>query len=520
MRVGACVPACPHDAIDVIGDVAQVRRLAEQGDAILIMSVETAVWFYPVAPEQVVNAAYALGFRAVHHGVTGDELVAAEYCRLLEDDGWGTMIRSTCPVLVEKVRREYPELVPYLAPVRTPLEAEAAYLREVYGADAPLVYAGVCLAEAERTVTAAVTHEELGRLFLEAGVDPSRQARHYTRIPGERRRHLSTPGGMPLAVLNREKQASPRFRKFRGLEHLDRVARAVAVDRIDLGFVDILPCEGCLDHPLMGPPDELFWRRQIARQTEPPRSSLPVVDPDVAVKVARGFTFHRNGNGVPEEEVDAVVRQIGSAPNGQPWDCGACGYATCRRFAAAYLKERATFNQCPPYQWRRTEEAQREAAVDALTGLATYRVLRDRLVQEGARSKRSHEPFCVLFLDMDEFKQINDAHGHQAGSAVLAAVGQQLQSAIRGTDIAARYGGDEFVVVLIRTDLQGGRRVADALRERVEAVGRALGYPPGTVTASIGVSAFDPVAANPLDVLEQADRALYRAKGAGGNCVA
>lgn len=520
MRVGACVPACPHDAIDVVGDVAGVRRLAASGDAVLILSVETAVWFYPVAPEQVVNAAYELGFRAVHHGVLGDELVAEEYRRLMDDPGWGTMIRSTCPVLVEKVRREYPELVPYLAPVKTPLEAEAAYLREVYGPDTPLVYVGVCMAEAARTVDAAVTHEELARLFDAAGVVPEEQPRHFTRIPGERRRHLSTSGGMPLQVLLEQRQASQRFRKFRGLQHLDRLARAVAVDRIDLGFVDILPCEGCLDHPLMGPPNELFWRRRVAEQTEPPRSPLPVVDPEVRVKVARSFTFHRNGDRPPAEEVDAVVRQIGTAPNGLPWNCGACGYATCAKFAVAYLRERATFHQCPPYQWRRTEEAQREAAVDALTGLATYRVLRDRLVQEAARSKRSHEPFSVLFLDMDDFKQINDSRGHQAGSAVLAAVGQQLQAAIRGTDIAARYGGDEFVVVLIRTDLQGARRVAEALRERVTAVGRALGYPSGAVTASIGVAEYDPAAANPLDVLEAADRSLYRAKGAGGDTVA
>jgi Fe-S-cluster-containing hydrogenase component 2 len=119
-RCGLCVPACPHDAIEVAGDVPRALELALSGRAALILSVECAVYFYPATPEQVVNACYAAGFRTVHRGVLGDELVAREYLSLWADQGWGTMIRSTCPVIVETVRRQYPELIPYLAPVATP----------------------------------------------------------------------------------------------------------------------------------------------------------------------------------------------------------------------------------------------------------------------------------------------------------------------------------------------------------------------------------------------------------------
>jgi diguanylate cyclase (GGDEF)-like protein len=100
---------------------------------------------------------------------------------------------------------------------------------------------------------------------------------------------------------------------------------------------------------------------------------------------------------------------------------------------------------------------------------------------------------------------------------VLAAIGQVVQKAVRTTDVAGRYGGDEFVVLLVRTDGSGAMRVGEVIRERVEAVGRALGYAPGTITASIGVAECDPESANGTDVLERADRALYRAKALGGN---
>ena len=104
VRCGLCVPACPHDAIEVTGDVPRTLELALSGRAALILSVECAVYFYPSTPEQVVNACYAVGFRMVHRGVLGDELVAREYLSLWADEGWGTLIRSTCPVIVETAR--------------------------------------------------------------------------------------------------------------------------------------------------------------------------------------------------------------------------------------------------------------------------------------------------------------------------------------------------------------------------------------------------------------------------------
>src|SRR5207302_4667274 len=231
-RCGLCLPACPHDAIKASGDVARASELALSGRAALILSVECAVFFYPATPEQVVNACYAAGFRIVHRGVLGDELVAKEYLPLWADEGWGTMIRSTCPVIVETVRKEYPELVPYLAPVATPVQAESRYLKAMYGRATPVVYAGVCLTEGGADVDAAITFEELEALLERRRVRLADQPGYFTRIPEERRRHLSTAGGLPIEILQQERQASRRFRKLRGLGQLRAIARAVAVDRI------------------------------------------------------------------------------------------------------------------------------------------------------------------------------------------------------------------------------------------------------------------------------------------------
>ena len=120
IRCGLCVPACPHDAIEVTGELGRAMAVAARGGGVLILSPEAAAHFYPATPEQVVNACYAAGFRMVNRGVVGDELVAQEYLKLWQDSSWGTLIRSTDPVVVDTIRREFPELVPYLAPVTIP----------------------------------------------------------------------------------------------------------------------------------------------------------------------------------------------------------------------------------------------------------------------------------------------------------------------------------------------------------------------------------------------------------------
>ncbi len=520
IRCGQCLPACPHGAVKVNGEIGKALAIASQGDGILILSPESVAHFYPATPEQLINACYAAGFRAVTRGVIGDELVAAEYLKLWEEEPWGTMIRSTDPVVVETVRGQYPELVPYLAPVTMPAVAEARYLRAQYGPGLKIAYAGICPPVASADLDAAITFGDLEQIFRVREVAVLAQQMFFERVPEEKRRHLSAAGGLPLALLEEARYSSRRFRKIRGLDALKAVARAVAVDRLDLGFVDILSSEGVLDHPLSGPREELYWRRELLAAAEAPRSRFPVVDSAVVASV--GATFAIKARRVPAdpEVVAGILEQIGKGPNGRAWDCRACGFESCAGFAEAAAIGRASMRQCAPYQERRAEEAHRAAAVDTMTGLSTYRVLRDRLAFEVERSKRSGEGFAVLFLDLDRFKEVNDQYGHEAGNEILKAVAGEIKNAVRASDVAARYGGDEFVVILTRTDLQGGARVAEALRAGIEGIGRRMGYPAGLVTVSIGLAEFEPRQPSEGDLLVSADRALYRAKAAGRNAVA
>ena len=153
---------------------------------------------------------------------------------------------------------------------------------------------------------------------------------------------------------------------------------------------------------------------------------------------------------------------------------------------------------------------------DPLTGLFNRRYLEENLNREIQRCERRGLPLSVLMVDVDHFKRFNDEHGHAAGDALLAKIGQTLEQLTRDEDIACRYGGEEFTVVLPETDGDSARRRAEEIRSAIGATTvNHLRKTLGPNTASIGIATFPNAGDAPSRLLEVADAALYRAKAQG-----
>ncbi len=162
---------------------------------------------------------------------------------------------------------------------------------------------------------------------------------------------------------------------------------------------------------------------------------------------------------------------------------------------------------------------ERQANTDGLTELPNRRHFEEALESEISRAERFGGSLALILADLDDFKQVNDHYGHQAGDDVLQTFADILRTTVREIDLPARYGGEEFAVLLPQTDLEGAHELAERLRRALAA--RPMATHPGglvAVTASFGVAAF-PDAPTPASLFASADEALYRAKHAGKNCV-
>ena len=166
------------------------------------------------------------------------------------------------------------------------------------------------------------------------------------------------------------------------------------------------------------------------------------------------------------------------------------------------------------------EQIRQLATHDDLTGLLNRRAMLDRMQLEQHRSLRSGSPLLIAQLDIDHFKAVNDTHGHAAGDLVLQSFADTVRRNVRDTDVLARWGGEEFVLLLCDTPAADAVTLMERLRQAVQAmqVPVAQGGQPITVTVSIGLARHTP--ADPLaGTLERADRALYAAKAGGRNRV-
>jgi diguanylate cyclase (GGDEF)-like protein len=187
----------------------------------------------------------------------------------------------------------------------------------------------------------------------------------------------------------------------------------------------------------------------------------------------------------------------------------AVGLAAVLNFYSTYMRRSiSTLNV-------QAEQMTELAHTDPMTGLANRRWLMEQLGREFSRARRYRRPLSLLYLDLDGFKAINDRFGHLFGDEVLTGAGRSMKAVLRSTDLLARIGGDEFVVLLPETGIEGAHNVTAKLRKALTAYGQQLGPAVPSLSFCAGVSQLRQDDATIDDILSRADEAQYLAKGTG-----
>jgi len=157
---------------------------------------------------------------------------------------------------------------------------------------------------------------------------------------------------------------------------------------------------------------------------------------------------------------------------------------------------------------------------DPLTGLYNRRFLEESLNRELQRARRAGRNLSLAMLDLDHFKHFNDTFGHQVGDILLKEVAGVIKNRVRAGDLACRYGGEEFSLILADADTEGAQKCVESIRESVKHLSISnRGQTIGTITVSAGIATFPAHSDNAEDLLHAADEALYRAKKAGRDCI-
>lgn len=535
---GACVAECGRSGKRIRQDIPRVLQLL-QGDSpvVALLSSEHVAGMHPLTPNELESALELLGFSGVETTVLGEEMVAAAYELEYDHRRVGaTQLRSTCPVAVDWVRKFYPEMTEALAPIAPPYIAQARLIRELYPTEVSIVYVAPCWARKQEIysdefvgdIDVAIGFDELRTLIARVSVPPAPDSCPRRRPNAVKQ--LSVTDGFPRKVLRESDLTGAAVRVVRGLGDIDSLLTALRRGEASPAVVDMLCCEGCIDGPCVNKELSVFAKRNIdaaERERQPP----PAVDSRTFLSALPKVDLHRTIRATPApcheptpEEVDNVLAAGEFASREEVLDCGMCGYERCVQHATAIWLGNSTWSMCFPLERKRLlrehDRLSEASLTDDLTGLLNRRALDARLAEEIARAERYGTPLSLVVLDLDNFKEVNDQLGHAAGDALLRAVGTLLRAELRTADIAVRYGGDEFALVLPGVTKTGAWAVAEKVIGSLRLMSADNGDGPRvSSTCSVGVASFGETFTNAEALLRGADAALYAAKRSGRNRV-
>jgi len=382
---GNCLRVCSQNAKQVRDDTGRAFAVLESGAHVAaIVAPSFPAEFTDISPGKLVAMLRALGFRSVHEVALGADLVAYEYKRLLEENPNSRYIATPCPAVVSFVRKYHTRLIPYLAPVVSPMVATARALRHELGPDIRVVFVGPCIAKKRASIDtthveidAVLTFAELRDMFARRGLKPEDFDDHDNFDPPYGGVGMVFPisGGLLQTAGLNEDLITGEIIVAEGKNDFVETISEFEQARTDTRLLDILACQGCYAGAGMTTKETLLQRRTRISEYAKKRLDSFTEEQLAQVKslesLARELDLSRTyepdeqtlGTSATEEELQEILHRMGKFKPEDFLNCGACGYETCMDHARAVYAGLADSEMCLPYTIEQLRQAYKELEI-------------------------------------------------------------------------------------------------------------------------------------------------------------
>lgn len=359
---GKCITICPRRAKRLDNDITPVKKLLKDSNTKLCASLSPDfIAAYGDNAFRLITALRLLGFDYVEETSIGGACVTEEYRRLILRSQGKNVISSACPTINLFIKKYYPDLVEYLAPVLTPLEVHAALIKGKYGKNTHVIGIGACLSmlsvcDKDENITGGITYTQLDKWFADEGISLESLKDGFFDEQSTYSRIYPTQGGITKDIINifdnnegTEKAGNYDLLSASGLENARKMLDELKNGAVTNVFAEIWGCEGgCIGAPFMPENAGGRYERRI-RVKDYADKSIPAG----SCLITNVKTIHIPEPYVEieptEEELKPILAQMGKYTKAQELNCGICGYPTCREKAIAVFHHKADIHTCMPY---------------------------------------------------------------------------------------------------------------------------------------------------------------------------
>lgn len=438
---GRCLQICPQSAKTLVSDLGRVKDMIEAGEKVVVSiapSYMGLLKYHTIG--QVRCALMRLGFTDVRETAEGAALVTAEYARLLSEGTMENIISTCCPSVNALIEKYYPQLIPYLAPVVSPMIAHGRMIKQELGSDTKVVFLGPCIAKKQEAldprhadcVDAVLNFNDISRWLNEEDiVIEDCEDTPFERLdPRVNRLYPVTSGVINSVMVTEEKQ--DKYRKFyvHGESNCIDLCQSMVRGEITGCFIEMNMCSGgCIKGPTVN--DKSISRFKVKLDMEERISRDPVLEAETKplleeVSLHKVFLDRTPKDPVPsEEEIRDILAKTGKMRPDDELNCGACGYPTCREKAIAVYQKKAELDMCIPFMYEKSKSFANLVMetspnvvliVDADMKLLEYSAVGEKYF--GKTRAEALQMYLYEFIDPSDFQWVFDTHQNIHGKKV------------------------------------------------------------------------------------------------------